>query len=73
MTENKKSPNKTQPTTSQSQTQTPQIEQPSKPGLKDQGVWGSKYLASEEERRKFANNYGSELVITMANSNPGKQ
>ena len=53
--------------------QQPQKTQPSKPGSKDQGVWGSKYLASEEERKQFANNYGSELVITMGNKNSGKK
>jgi hypothetical protein len=73
MTEDNKSPNKTQPTTTQTQTQTPQTEQPSKPGSKDLGVMGSRFLASEEEHLQFASNYGSELVITMGNSNPGKQ
>jgi hypothetical protein len=66
MTEDNKSPNKTQQPTSETQ-------QPSNPGSKDQGVMGSKYLASEEERRQFASNYGSELVITMGNKNPGKK
>jgi hypothetical protein len=66
MTEDNKSPNKTQQPTSQTQ-------QPSKPGSRDRGVLGSKYLASEEEHQQFANSYGSELVITMNNSNPGQQ
>jgi hypothetical protein len=66
MTQDSKSPNKTQQPTSQTQ-------QPSKPGSKERGVLGSKYLASEEEHQQFANSYGSELVITMSNANPGKK
>ena len=69
MTEDDKSQNKTLPDTSQTQTQSSQ----SPKSNSTQGVWGSKYLASEEERKQFASNYGSELVITMGNSNLGKE
>jgi len=57
----------------QIQEQPLQNQKSSKPGSKDRGVLGSKYLASEEEHQQFANSYGSELVITMNNSNPLKK
>jgi len=41
--------------------------------LSTTGVLASKYLASEAEQKQFANSYGSELVITMNNSNPLKK
>jgi hypothetical protein len=66
MTEDNKSPNKTQQPTSQPP-------QPSNPGSKERGVLGSKYLASEEEHQQLKSSYGSELVITMSNANPGQQ
>lgn len=66
MTEDNKSPNKTQQPTSETQ-------QPSNSRLKDRGALDSKYLASEERQEQFASNYGSELVITMSNKDPGQQ
>ena len=66
MTEDNKSPNKTRQPTSETQ-------QPSNSRLKDRGALDSKYLASEERQEQFASNYGSELVITMSNKDPGQQ
>jgi len=60
MTEDHKSPNKTQPTASK-----PQTQQPSKPGSKDLGVWGSKYLASETERKQFADAHPGEIIFGL--------
>jgi hypothetical protein len=68
MTEDNKSPIKTRAPTSQTQKQ-----QPSKPGSKDQGVLGSKYLASEEEHRKFANAHPGEIVFGLGMGHQSKK
>jgi len=63
------SPDKTLPDTSQTPTPSSQSRRP----LSTTGALGSKYLVSMEEQQRFARDYGSELVITMGNSNLGKK
>jgi ABC-type uncharacterized transport system involved in gliding motility auxiliary subunit len=46
---------------------------PSQANNSQAGVLGSRYLASEEEHRQFASDYGSELVITMSNAKHGRK
>jgi|APSaa5957512535_1039671.scaffolds.fasta_scaffold118876_2 hypothetical protein len=69
MTEDNKSPNKTQPSTSQTQTQNSQ----SRKKLSTTGVLGSKYLASEEEHRKFANAHPGEIVFGFGIGDKSKE
>jgi hypothetical protein len=59
MTEDNKPQNKEQSPTTQTQTQNSQ----SPESNSKQGVWGSKYLASEEEHRQFANAHPGEIVF----------
>ena len=69
MTEDNKSPNKTQPSTSQTQTQNSQ----SRKKLSTTGVLGSKYLASEEEHRQFANAHPGEIVFGLGMGHQSKK
>jgi len=69
MTEDNKSPNKTQPPTSQTQTQNSQ----SPESNSKQGVCGAKYLASEERRKQFANAHACEIVFGFGIGHQSKE
>ncbi len=70
MTEDKKSPSdQQQPPTSQTQMQNSQPPE----GNSKHGVWGSKYRASAERRKQFANAHPGEIVFGFGKGHKPKK